>query len=190
MEVDPSQLSDEEIVQKIVSEKDSELFRILYVRYAEKVYHKCIGFTKDAAAAEDLAHDILLKTFLSLGKFNFNSKFSTWLYSLTYNYCVDFKRKEERAVRNQMEYAQEEQAVIDEPSDQEIIAIKVAQLKKLLDEINPEDKALLLMKYQDEFSIKNEIMEITQLSESAIKMRLKRAKEKIVAMSKGMKLEV
>jgi RNA polymerase sigma-70 factor (ECF subfamily) len=40
------------------------------------------------------------------------------------------------------------------------------------------------MKYQDELPIKNDIMEITNLSESAIKMRLKRAKEKIVMLSK------
>lgn len=190
MENDLSHLSDEEIVQKIVTEKDSELFRIIYARYAEKVYHKCIGFTKDVQAAEDLAHDILLKTFLSLGKFNFNSKFSTWLYSLTYNYCVDFKRKEDRAVKNQTEYTQEAKAYTDEPSDQEMTEIRVAQLKQLLDRLNPEEKALLLMKYQDEFSIKNEIMEITQLSESAIKMRLKRAKEKVVMMSKEMEMEM
>jgi RNA polymerase sigma-70 factor (ECF subfamily) len=93
-------------------------------------------------------------------------------------------------VKNQAEYAQEEKALADEPSDQDMIEIRVARLKQLLDRLNPEEKALLLMKYQDEFSIKNEIMDITQLSESAIKMRLKRAKEKVVMMSKEMETEV
>ena len=76
-----------------MEKKRHDDFGILYDRYAEKVYHKCISFVKDVDLAQDLAHDVFLKTFLNLAKFEGKSKFSTWLYSLTYNFCIDYLRK-------------------------------------------------------------------------------------------------
>ncbi len=61
--------------------------------------------------------------------------------------------------------------------DQELLAMEVKQLKKVLEEIPVDDKAILLMKYQDDMSIK-EIAGILGKTESAVKMRIKRAKAK------------
>lgn len=61
--------------------------------------------------------------------------------------------------------------------DQELLEMEVKQLKKVLEEIPVDDKAILLMKYQDDMSIK-EIAEILGKTESAVKMRIKRAKAK------------
>jgi DNA-directed RNA polymerase specialized sigma24 family protein len=82
-------LSNEELVKIIVASNSHDEFGILYDRYSEKVYHKYISFVKDLALAQDLTHDIFLKTFINLSKFNHKSKFSTWLYSITYNVCID-----------------------------------------------------------------------------------------------------
>jgi len=53
------------------------------------------------------------------------------------------------------------------------------RLKRVLDKINPKSKMILLMKFQDEFSIK-EIVQILGISESAVKMRIKRAKAEAI----------
>ena len=82
----------------IVEKKRHDDFGILYDRYAEKVYHNCISFVKDVDLAQDLAHDVFLKTFLNLAKFEGKSKFSTWLYSLTYNFCIDYLRKNNKTM--------------------------------------------------------------------------------------------
>ena len=66
---------------------------------------------------------------------------------------------------------------IDEVEDATLLEMEVSRLKKVLEEIPPGDKAILLMKYQDGMSIK-EIAEILSKTDSAVKMKIKRAKHK------------
>ena len=75
-----SPLSDEELINVIVVQGKTGMYGILYDRYADKVYRKCLSFEKDRDAAQDLAHDILIKVFIQLSKFEARSRFSTWLY--------------------------------------------------------------------------------------------------------------
>ena len=63
--------------------------------------------------------------------------------------------------------------------------MKADKLKKALDLLEPNDKIILLMKYQDDFSIK-EISESIEIGESAVKMRLKRAREKVINVYKNL----
>ena len=178
-------VSDEAIVRRVVEQKDTASFGLLYDRYADKVFAKCYSFTHDRPLAEDLAHDIFLKTYLKLGEFRFEAKFSTWLYSVTYHACVEYKRKDTKTLNDQKEYASEliSGAASEEESETMLLELQLEQLKDLLEKISPEEKALLLMKYQDGMSI-DELMELTGLGESAVKMRLKRAKDKVVALSR------
>ncbi len=178
-----TQATDEELVQRIVQQKDTALFSLLYDRYAQKVFARCRGFTKDNQAAEDLAHDVLIKVYLKLKDFEGKARFSTWLYSITYHFCVDYSRKVGKPYENYEDHL--EDIPDSDHSDAELMQIRVEKLKVLLEKISSEDKALLLMKYQEELSI-GEIMQITLLKESTVKMRLKRAKEKIVKMTRGL----
>ncbi|NJK87510.1 MAG: RNA polymerase sigma factor [Bacteroidales bacterium] len=85
-------LSDEQLVSLYLKGNKSFLEN-LYRRYFNKVYRKCYGFTKNHNEAFDLAQDILLKSFGKLDSFKGTSKFSTWLYAITTNYCIEFLRK-------------------------------------------------------------------------------------------------
>ena len=177
-------LSDEEIVRSIVTKKNTDLFGLLYDRYANKVFAKCMSFAHDTQQAEDLAHDIFLKVYLKLGDFRFEAKVSTWLYSVTYHECVEYTRKVKKTTSQQELYlAEQDEYELADSSDAELLELKIEQLEKLLKKISPEDKALVLMKYQDGLSIQ-EIMHHTQLGESAVKMRLKRTKDRLVALSR------
>lgn len=169
--------SDEEIVKIVVARQRSDEFGILYDRYSEKVFRKCISFVKDVDQAKDLTHDIFLKTFLNLSKFNFKSKFSTWLYSLTYNYCIDFLRKENRLKTETSDQIADVPDDQDDLNEKELLSIKAQRLIEVLENIPVKEKAILLMKYQDEMSIED-IKGVLNVSESAVKMRLKRAKAK------------
>lgn len=171
--------TDEELVRIIVEKNQHEEFGILYDRYSEKVYHKCISFVKDLDLAQDLAHDVFLKTFVNLSKFNHQSKFSTWLYSLTYNFCIDYLRK-----NNKMRMESEDNLVNiadsdDEKNERELMSMEAQRLKYVLDHIPSKDKMILLMKYQDDLSVKD-ITEALGVNESAVKMRVKRARAKAV----------
>ncbi|MGB0424236.1 MAG: RNA polymerase sigma factor [Flavobacteriales bacterium] len=172
-----NKISDEDLVEVIVKEKKHEHFGILYDRYSEKVYHKCISFVHDAELAQDLAHDVFLKTFVNLSKFESRSKFSTWLYSLTYNFCIDYLRKNNKYIMENDDQLHQFPDIDEEATERELLSMEALRLKKVLEIIPHADKMILLMKYQDELSIKD-IMEGLNLSESAVKMRVKRAKLK------------
>tara|TARA_R110002049_G_C8985791_1_gene548657 strand:- start:445 stop:684 length:240 start_codon:yes stop_codon:yes gene_type:complete len=70
-------------------------------------------------------------------------------------------------------------AVEETTSDEEIFQLRIDKLLQAMELINASDKILLIMKYKDNFTLK-EIMEIMEIGESAVKMRLKRAKSKLI----------
>ena len=92
--IDVKALSDEDLVFKIVATNNTHLFAVLYDRFSGVVYNKCYGFSKSKEEAEDLTHDVFIRLFVKLKTFKGNSKFSTWLYSFTYNFCVNYVQRD------------------------------------------------------------------------------------------------
>lgn len=176
------ELSDEELVYKIVQTNNTHLFAVLYDRFSGIVYNKCYGFANSKEEAQDLTHDIFIQLFIKLRTFKGTSKFSTWLYSFTYNFCVNYvqrdahKKKEKNTVVVDQIKESDDVGDID---DATLFELKADKLAKAMAIIDPNYKMILLMKYQDDLSIK-EISEGLKIGESAVKMRLKRAKEKVV----------
>lgn len=172
-----SKVTDSDIIKFYLKTRKQVYFDVLYKRYSTKIYSKCISLLKDEAKAKDATQEIFTKIFLNLAKFNERSKFSTWVYSITYNFCIDYlrrKKKEKNLFSDEMENPPD---IIDDVPDNELLEIEVKRLKIVLDELPVGDKAILLMKYQDELQIR-EIAGTLDKTESAIKMKIKRAKHK------------
>jgi RNA polymerase sigma factor (sigma-70 family) len=167
--------SDEKLVKLFIETQNNRYFEVLYDRFSDKIYRKCYSFVHDSAKAEDFMHDIFLKLILNLSHYKENSKFSTYIYAITYNYCIDNIRQAKK-----MQEVDIEGDFVDEDTSPwaESNEMDAQKLAKTLNAISIEDKSLILMKYQDDLSIK-EIGEAMKLSESAVKMRLKRAKDKV-----------
>ncbi|NNE78560.1 MAG: RNA polymerase sigma factor [Pricia sp.] len=176
-----AELSDEELVKIIVDSGNDLLFGYIYDRYANKIFNKCFGFAKSIDEAEDLTQDVFLMIFVKLGSFREQSKFSSWVYALTYNFCVNYvNRNKERKIRQKSDqFDSGEHKFFAEVEDRKLLELRSDKLKKALDSIDPEDKSILLLKYQDDVSIK-ELCTLLNIGESATKMRLKRAKAKVV----------
>jgi RNA polymerase sigma-70 factor (ECF subfamily) len=133
----------------------------------------------DEGLAQDATQDIFVKIVLNLSKFSEQSSFSTWIYSITYNYCIDLIRKKKKMPL----IFTEDMGKMNKTEDQEIpdsvlLEMKQERLEKVLDLIPPGDRAILLMKYTDDLSIR-EIGAVLGKTESAIKMQLMRAKQKV-----------
>jgi RNA polymerase sigma factor (sigma-70 family) len=171
-------LTDNELVRKITDEKKTELFEILYHRYHYKVMDKCYGLIKNKNLSYEFAEDIFTKTFEKLTSFNHSSKFSSWLYSITYNYCIDYLRFRKKMHYPDWNRKNEIPEIIDETED-DFTDINYQRLLEILELIHPEEKALLLMKYQDGLPIK-QIAPALRVSEDAAKMRLKRARTRVI----------
>ena len=177
---DINKLSDEDLVKAIVKDNNTLLFEILYDRYARLVYNKCFGFAKNEDEAEDLTQDVFLKLFVKLGSFKEKAKFSTWLYAFTYNHCVNYvtRNAAKKFEKQSVDYKDIENLSV-EDDDHSFLDMKVDKLKIALELISPEEKMILLLKYQDFLSIK-EIESVLGIGESAVKMRIKRAKDKLI----------
>ncbi len=176
-----NKISDEELVKLYLETQSDVYFNAMYSRFSKKIYSKCLFLLKDQERAADATQDVFMKIILNLGKFSGKSKFGTWVYSITYNYCIDLIRKNKKQ-RNLFDNELDSIAEpIQDVSDAELLEIKVSRLKIILNKIPEGDKIVLLMKYQSDMSIK-EIAESLNKSESAIKMKLKRAKHKAYLM--------
>jgi RNA polymerase sigma factor (sigma-70 family) len=173
-------LSDEVILKKIIKDKDNDLFKIIYQRYFQKVNDKCYSFLKNKSLASEFANDILIKAYEKLPGFKGNSSFSSWLYSITYNYLIDYLRKKKQLHYPSWNEENELPEIIDE-SNSEIVELSYDNLMLIFEKIHPEEKALLIMKYLDGLPIK-EIAESLSISDDAVKMRLKRARSRVIYM--------
>lgn len=178
MNAGASHLTDDEIIRKMYSENSSKHFEILYHRYYPVVLDKCYSFVKDRQLAGELAEDIFSKVFEKLPSFRHKSTFSSWLYSVTYNHCIDYLRTHKKLHYPNWNSEQSLPEIID---DTEEIRddINYENLMVILELIHPEEKALLLMKYKDDLSMK-QIGEALRISEDAAKMRLKRARARVL----------
>ena len=174
------QKSDEEIVLLIINFGNKELFELLYNRYFKKVRDKCFSFLKDSNLSEEFANDILTKAYEKINGFKGNSLFSSWLYSITYNHCIDYLRVQKKLHYPEWNSNNEIPEIIDE-SETDFEEVNYENLLAIFELIHPEEKVLLLMKYQDNLPIKS-IAKALRISDDAVKMRLKRAKSRVIYM--------
>ncbi len=171
--------SDEEIVLKLKEGFDAALFAELTNRHAARILRKTKEYVKDEDVAKDLSQEILIKLFLKISSYKGENKFSAWLAAIVHNACMDYLRKSKQRF-----YADITEELADSVEDMSELNIEVPAelsieiLQALLEQIPPEDKMILLLKYNENASIK-EIQTALGISESAVKMRLKRAREKV-----------
>ena len=173
-----SSLSDEELIQFIQNGGPERYFSILADRHQAYVLRKCKGFVKSDDEAEDLSQEVFIKVFMQLKSFRSEAKFKTWLYTIIYHTCLDYLRKRKKSTHDIIseKLAEEIAEVIDTNEvDQELL---LQALEQLLEKITPEEKLLLMLKYKEKQPLQA-IVATLKLSESAVKMRLKRAKEKV-----------
>lgn len=170
--------SDSELIARYLEEQNPEYFTTLYRRYAGKVFAKCISMLGEEAQARDAVQDIFIKVFLNLSRFSEQSSFSTWLYSITYNFCIDLIRKKRKI---NVILSDDIGRIGDKPEvdipDSVLLEMKHDRLEKVLAQMQEGDRIILLMKYMDDMSIKD-IADFFQKTESAIKMQIMRAKQK------------
>jgi len=92
---DERQVTDEMIIQKVLM-GDKDAFSELVVQYQRLVFHVAHYYLKNADDVDDAAQEVFLRSYKSLSRYNPEFKFSTWLSSITKNYCLDVLRKKNK----------------------------------------------------------------------------------------------
>jgi len=171
-------LSDSDLIARYLREQNTAYFTELYRRFGRKVFAKCITMLSDEGLARDATQDIFVKVLLNLSKFTEQSSFSTWIYSITYNYCIDLIRKKKKMpliFSEDVSLVSKEVEV--EVPDSLLLEMKRGRLEKVLERLPPGDRIILEMKYAEDLPIKD-MGDILGKTESAIKMQIMRAKHK------------
>ncbi|QKZ12530.1 RNA polymerase sigma factor [Spirosoma sp. KUDC1026] len=170
--------ADEQLVHAFLTTPSPQSFDTLYRRYLEKVYRTCLSFTNDTQTAQDYAQDIFLKVFRKLDTFEHQSSFSTWLYAIAHNHCLGQHRRHSRLPTEPLAPAHVQTIVGNysfmEDADEDRLRLLELQLAQL----SPMDRDLLRLKYEQGVSIAD-LSQRYQLSESAVKMRLKRSRDRL-----------
>jgi RNA polymerase sigma-70 factor (ECF subfamily) len=168
-----------------VLQGDTNAFAFLVEKYKDMVFSLALKITKSKEEAEEVSQDSFIKAFKSLDKFKGDSKFSTWLYKITYNNCIDRVKKKARTYHTD---------TIDEVNENKIKAIedtleliergeRAAVIKECMDDLPEDERTILWLFYFEELSLK-EIKDVTSYSESNIKVKLHRARKRLLSIVK------
>lgn len=169
-------ITDEEMIRQFLPGQPNHCFETLYNRYVNKVYRQCLSMTKDSEKAQDFTHDIFIKVFDKLDAFQQRSSFSSWIYSIAYNYCADQIRLARRLTTTTLD--EELGQHLSESREAEVHEEAMLLVKRAMDSLSPEEQILLRLKYEEGLPI-GEIARQYNLTTSAVKMRLKRSRTKI-----------
>jgi RNA polymerase sigma-70 factor (ECF subfamily) len=166
---------------------DQSAFELLLKKFERKVFGLIYQIVRSPSEVEDIAQEVFTKLYFSLPQFRLEASFEAWLYRITINQCYDFLRKRKRDAQVMESDLSEEEAIffekfgsITQPHYPDISKrLEVREVaEKLLNELPPKDRSLLILKEIEGFSIE-ELTEILKTSASAIKLRLFRARNRL-----------
>ncbi|ASB48999.1 RNA polymerase sigma factor [Alkalitalea saponilacus] len=168
------------IVEK-VKKGDKEAYRHLVMRYQQKLFQTCIGFLQNETDAEDLTQEIFIKAYQKIESFRFQAAFSTWLYRISVNTCVNFLRKQKvkRLLFLDSGNQSKESFGVSEPADSATEREEQRRmLRTALKELTLMQRKVFILSQYRELSNK-ETAEILEITEKAVESLLFRARVKM-----------
>ncbi len=165
---------------------DEAAFREIVEHYQSKVFSIIHGIVRQRNDVEDIAQQVFTKVYFSIGNFDFRSSLITWIYKITVNECFDYLRKKKvRKLVYESDLSEDEARRVEntEPSVRQVPAdVNLARrdyIFKLLTKVSDEERNLLMLKEVEGHSVE-ELAEMTGMNENTIKVKLFRARQKLV----------
>ncbi len=173
-------LEEDQVIIKRILNGDINAYAILVNRYKNLVYTLTYRMLKHREEAEEAAQDTFIKTFKYLNNFKGDSKFSTWIYRISYNACLDrIKKNKSNCLTVEINDINSLQIkTIDTALDQLQKKEKYELINTCINLLPSEDGFLLTLFYLKELSLE-EISEILKLKTNLIKVRLHRSRKKL-----------
>lgn len=171
--------NEQDLICKIL-DGDTNTFAVLVDRYKDLVFTLALRMLKNREEAEEVSQDTFIKTFKSLGKFKGDSKFSTWIYKITYNTCLDRIKKISRTYNTVAidEFTEHEVKTIDNALDNMEQEERKQAIQDCLQLLPSEDSFLLTLYYFEELSL-DEISKTIGLTPNNVKVKLFRSRKKL-----------
>jgi RNA polymerase sigma-70 factor (ECF subfamily) len=176
--------NDQIYIDKIL-EGDANAFSVLVDRYKDLVFTLALRMMKHREEAEEVAQDTFIKVFGSLKKFKGDSKFSTWIYRVAYNTCLDRLKKNKRKQNTVTidEYTEHQVKTIDNAFDKLANEERQEAIRHCLERLPADDNFLMTLFYFEELSLE-EIAKVVNLKPNNVKVKLYRARKKLATILK------
>lgn len=184
--------NDESLMKKVIhsdTKKSQDAFGKLFHRYKDKMLGYCISMVKNKSVAEELAHEIFLKAYKKRESYDDQYKFSTWIWTIARNTCLDYlKKKKDYSLEDIYGGSSDEDStnyedrIEDESMSIEESLIEKANkeiIEKCLEHMKDGQKEAIVMRVFSEMS-HTEMASELKISEQAVKSLINRAKVSLV----------
>ena len=176
-------MSEEQLIRRAQA-GDNDAFEALLRLHEKRVYNLCLRMCANADDALDLSQEAFLKAWRALGQYQFEASFSTWLFRLTSNVCLDFLRRKKRRQELSLTESYEDSDAGEElslpdpqplPEEQAITGETRRELAQAMARLAPDHREILQLRVVEDLSYE-QIAEILDIRVGTVKSRLARAR--------------
>ena len=187
---------DERQLVRLAQKGEKAAFETLVHRHQQRVFAVARGILKRQEDVEDVAQQVFVKAYFSLKRFDQRAAFSTWLYKITVNECWDLLRKRKaRPLVYESDFSEEQSRQYSAMEREATKGLDTSdrmamreRLENMLGQLEKRDRVMLILKEVEGFSVE-EIAGSTGLNANTVKVRLFRARRRIVEYSRRDKKE-
>ena len=156
---------------------DKQAYAHIINKYKNQLYATILRMTKHPQDAQDLVQDAFIKVYRNLDKYDASGSFSSWLYRVAINHCMDeFRKKSHSTV--QVEIDETKVVNREHPEVVFLKKEKSRQLERLISTLPEDERLIILLRYINEISYE-EIGEMMDVPLSTVRNKLHRAKKKM-----------
>ena len=181
---DMTTLNDQHYIDKIIH-GETNAFAVLVDRYKDMIFTLAVKMLKNREEAEEVAQDTFIKIYNSLSKFKGDSKFSTWIYKIAYNTCLDRLKKNKKEENNIS--IDEFSAHLIKTMDNALSALEEKERKQTIQNclnLLPSDDSFLLTLFYFEDQNLEEISKVMSITANHVKVKLFRSRQKLAVILK------
>lgn len=170
-------MTDRAIIEQVLA-GNTHSFSELVNRYKDKVFSLVYRFTNDFGEAQDISQEVFINVFRKLHTFHEKASFSTWLYRISYNYCIDWTRKNKKRLRQEPGYEEQVELADARMNVEEsfLDMQKRKHLRKAILQLDEKYRNVLILFHFQELSYE-EIGEIMQVPLKTVETRLYRGRQ-------------
>jgi RNA polymerase sigma-70 factor (ECF subfamily) len=180
----------DDLLVKKAQTGDKTAFGELVRRYQDQVFGLTSRMLDSPEDARDAAQEIFIKLFRFLPGFDFRSSFTTWLYKVATNFCLDLLRKQSRDRQHRSAWGDSNLIDINlpdirpGPEEQVLAGERIRELKQAIRDLPEDYRAALILHHYQGLSYQ-QIAGVLDLSEKTVATRIHRAKNKLRERMRG-----
>ena len=172
------------LIQK-AQKGDTNAFGTLVASYEKFIFNVACKMFSNSEDAADIAQEALIKAYKNIDKFDFNSSFSTWLYRITVNACIDEMRRRKGKDNISIDAEDEESGLTLQIEDTSLGAEErviqnetVSEVRMAIDKLSEEHKTVIILRDLQDMTYE-QVAQTLDLSIGTVKSRLARARKSL-----------